>query len=101
MSTGYCAKCREHSAYLVPLHGEKGGTMCCLTCVGAWHAEHGRKRNRGRVAIRAMKGFLDAGARSGATSSSRCRRRGSRRDRRPHLRPRARVRGAAASRARN
>jgi len=47
----------------VPLHGEKGGAMCCLTCVGAWHAEHGRRRNRGRVAIRAMMGFLDAGGR--------------------------------------
>ena len=47
-SGGYCAKCRKHFAYLAPLHGEQGGVMCCLTCVGAWHAEHGRKRNRGQ-----------------------------------------------------
>jgi hypothetical protein len=58
---GYCAKCKEHFAYIVPLHGDKGGPLCCLTCVGAWNAEHGRKRNRGRVAIRAMKNFLNAG----------------------------------------
>jgi hypothetical protein len=60
-SIGYCAKCKEHFSYLVPLHGDKGGAMCCLTCVGAWHAQHGVLRNRGRIAIRAMRSFRDAG----------------------------------------
>jgi hypothetical protein len=60
-TSGYCAKCNTHYEYLMPLHGERGGPSCCLTCVGAWHAEHGRKRNRGRVAMRAIKGFLAAG----------------------------------------
>ena len=35
--------------------------MVCLTCRGAWHAEHGKRRNLGRVVIRAIKAFLNAG----------------------------------------
>jgi hypothetical protein len=46
---------------LFPLHGEKGGPMVCLTCRGAWHAEHGKRRNRGRVVIRAIKALIDGG----------------------------------------
>jgi hypothetical protein len=30
-------------------------------CVGKWHGEHGRRRNRGRVVIRAIKGFIEGG----------------------------------------
>ena len=57
---GWCAKCKQHGL-LFPLHGEKGGPMVCLTCRGAWHAEHGKRRNRGRVVIRAIKAFIDGG----------------------------------------
>jgi hypothetical protein len=28
---------------------------------GAWHAEHGKRRNRGRIVIRAIKAFIDGG----------------------------------------
>ena len=56
----WCAKCKQHGL-LFPLHGEKGGPMVCLTCRGAWHAEHGKRRNRGRVVIRAIKTFIDGG----------------------------------------
>jgi hypothetical protein len=55
-----CAKCGKNE-YLMPLHGERGGPGVCITCLGAWHAEHGRKRNRGRIVLRAIKGFYDAG----------------------------------------
>jgi hypothetical protein len=59
----YCAICNTH-AYCAPLHGDGGGPLCCLTCVGKWHAEHGRRRRAGRVVTRAIKAFLDAGGKS-------------------------------------
>ncbi len=46
---------------LRPLHNEKGGPHCCLTCIGKWQGEHGRKRRTGRIAIRALMAFKDAG----------------------------------------
>jgi hypothetical protein len=65
MNEGECEGCNRH-AVLTPLHGpEKGGPLRCYVCAGAWQAEHGRKRRTGRVVIRAMKAFLDAG---GATA---------------------------------
>jgi hypothetical protein len=57
---GWCAKCKQHGL-LFPLHDDKGGPMLCLTCRGAWNAEHGKRRNRGRIVIRAIKAFLNAG----------------------------------------
>ena len=61
MTEGYCEGCKR-LALLAPLHGpDKGGPLRCFVCAGAWHAEHGRKRKTGRVVIRAMKAFLDAG----------------------------------------
>jgi hypothetical protein len=55
-----CQGCDEDS-FLIPLHGDKGGPMRCPLCVGKWNAEHGRRRRTGRVVIRAMKAFFDAG----------------------------------------
>jgi hypothetical protein len=43
MSNALCEGCGEHS-FLLPLHGGKGGPLRCPLCVGAWNAEHGRKR---------------------------------------------------------
>jgi hypothetical protein len=80
--------------------------MCCLLCIGKWHAEHGRRRRLGRIVIRAMVAFLAGGGKSddvnklmlsaiagdigGARSrSARLHGRHSshqRRDRRPHVR---------------
>jgi hypothetical protein len=57
-----CAVCGQDQ-YCTPLHGENGGPFCCLTCIGKWHAEHGRKRRLGRIAIRAMHAFLEGGGR--------------------------------------
>jgi hypothetical protein len=57
---GRCQGCGESTA-LFPLHGEKGGPVRCPLCLGKWHAEHGRRRNRGRIVIRAIKGYLDGG----------------------------------------
>jgi hypothetical protein len=42
-------------------HGEQGGPSVCPVCAGKWHAEHGRKRRAGRVVIRAIKAFEEAG----------------------------------------
>ena len=61
-TSGECPRCGEHS-FLMPLHGGKGGLLCCPLCVGAWNAEHGRKRRTGRIVIRAIMAFHDAGGR--------------------------------------
>jgi hypothetical protein len=50
--------------YLRSLHGDTGGPMCCLLCIGKWHAEHGRRRRLGRIVIRAMVAFLAGGGKS-------------------------------------
>jgi hypothetical protein len=34
-----CTECGEH-AYCMPLHGERGGPLCCLLCIGKWDAKH-------------------------------------------------------------
>jgi hypothetical protein len=60
MTTSRCDGCGEFS-FLLPLHGEKGGPPRCPLCIGRWHGEHGRRRNRGRVVIRAIKGFIEGG----------------------------------------
>jgi hypothetical protein len=56
----YCATCKRHD-YVVPLHGERGGPLCCLLCAGKWNAEHVRRRRAGRVVIKALKGYFAAG----------------------------------------
>jgi protein-arginine kinase activator protein McsA len=55
-----CEGCGQHS-FLIPLHGGKGGPLRCPLCVGMWNAEHGRRRRTGRIVIRAIRAFLDAG----------------------------------------
>lgn len=60
MGHGYCAICGKHD-YLSPLHGDKGGPLCCILCTGKWHGEHGRRRRLGRVVIRAIAAYLDGG----------------------------------------
>jgi hypothetical protein len=62
-------KCGEQSTALFPLHGEKGGPLCCVLCLGNWHAEQGRKRNRGRVMFRAIKNYFAAGGKTGDIDS--------------------------------
>jgi hypothetical protein len=60
MTAAHCDGCGQVSV-LLPLHGGKGGPLRCPLCVGAWNAEHGRKRRTGRIVIRAIKAFQDAG----------------------------------------
>jgi hypothetical protein len=55
-----CARCGKHD-YVTPLHGDAGGPMCCLMCIGEWQAQHGRKRRTGRIVIRAIMAFREAG----------------------------------------
>jgi hypothetical protein len=55
-----CEACGEDS-FLIPLHGGKGGPLRCPLCVGKWNAEHGKRRRTGRIVIRALKAFFDAG----------------------------------------
>jgi hypothetical protein len=52
--------CGEHG-YALPLHGDNGGPPCCPLCIGKWHAEHGRRRRTGRIVIRALKAYEEAG----------------------------------------
>jgi hypothetical protein len=55
-----CTKCGTHT-YVMPLHGERGGILFCFLCAGAWHAEHGRRRRAGRVVVKALRGYEEAG----------------------------------------
>jgi hypothetical protein len=64
MTVSHCPGCGEHS-FLIPLHGGKGGPLRCPLCVGAWNAEHGRRRRTGRIVIRAIRAFFDAGGKYG------------------------------------
>jgi hypothetical protein len=57
---GVCKSCGKAS-WLLPLHGEEGGPLCCPFCIGKWDAEHGRRRKLGRIVIRAIRAFLDDG----------------------------------------
>jgi hypothetical protein len=59
-SIGNCQDCGTHTA-LMPLHGPRGGPLRCPLCIGKWNAEHGRKRRLGRIVVRAMIAFMDAG----------------------------------------
>jgi hypothetical protein len=63
-SHGTCAICNERHDFLMALHGDKGGPMACLLCSGKWHAEHGKRRRLGRIVIRAMMAFMEAGGKS-------------------------------------
>jgi hypothetical protein len=60
MSGTLCEGCGQHS-FLLPLRNGKGGPLRCPLCVGEWNAEHGRKRRTGRILVRAMMAFFDAG----------------------------------------
>jgi hypothetical protein len=64
MTTNYaqteCTMCDKRD-YCRPLHGDKGGPMCCLLCLGKWHGEHGRRRKWGRIVTRAIAAYLEAG----------------------------------------
>jgi hypothetical protein len=57
---GNCAICDKHE-YLMPLHGDNGGPLCCIMCTGKWHGEHGRRRRLGRIVIRAMAAYMNGG----------------------------------------
>ena len=60
---GRCPQCERPNQTVGPFHGERGGPMFCLQCGMAWHGKHGRKRKFGRVVIKAMRAFSDAGGR--------------------------------------
>lgn len=59
-SLGNCAVCKKHGI-INPLHSERGGPLTCIKCGMEWHAKNGRKRWAGRVAVKAIKAFHDAG----------------------------------------
>ncbi len=59
-TVGRCAQCDEQT-FLLPLHGARGGPLCCPFCIGKFHGEHGKRRRHGRIVIRAMRAFLDNG----------------------------------------
>lgn len=58
---GQCRRCDQPNQLLVPLHGEKGGPLTCMSCGIDWHAEHGRRRKMGRIVTKAIKAYFNAG----------------------------------------
>jgi hypothetical protein len=61
---GTCEGCNK-AAWLIPLHGERGGPLRCFMCAGAWNAEHTKRRKWGRIVIKAIKMFLKEGGQYG------------------------------------
>jgi len=61
--TGLCANCGEFEL-LTPLHLDRGGPLFCIRCGMDWHGKHGRRRNAGRIVIKAIKAYFDAGGHS-------------------------------------
>lgn len=59
-ANAYCAICKK-SDYVTRLHGDAGGPMCCLLCRGEWHAKHGRRIRTGRIVVRALNAYSNAG----------------------------------------
>jgi hypothetical protein len=57
---GHCSKCGNHKL-IQPLHGDKGGPLTCWECGLEWHAKHARKRKAGRIVVKAIKAYLNAG----------------------------------------
>ena len=57
-----CTECGKRR-YLMPLHGDKGGPLMCPICIGAWNAEHTKRRKWGRIVIKAMGMYLNEGGR--------------------------------------
>ena len=59
-TVGSCEKCGKQEL-ISPLHGDRGGPSFCIRCGMDWHGEHGRRRNAGRIVIKAMKAYFEAG----------------------------------------
>src|SRR5262245_59606472 len=55
-----CEKCGKHEL-VSSLHGERGGPLFCIPCGMQWHGEHGRRRRAGRIVIKAIKAYYNAG----------------------------------------
>jgi hypothetical protein len=56
----YCEICDKHD-YCRPLHGDRGGPLCCLSCAGKWEAEHRPRQRARRVLVKALKAYGAAG----------------------------------------
>ncbi len=61
MEVGYCSECEQGGLLVGPLHGEHGGPIMCMSCGIEWHAKHARVRKLGRIVVKAIKAYLNAG----------------------------------------
>jgi hypothetical protein len=66
MDVGYCSQCERGGLLVGPLHGEHGGPIMCIPCGIEWHAKHARVRKMGRIVVKAIKAYFDAGGASKA-----------------------------------
>ena len=55
-----CQNCGKREL-VMPLHLERGGPLFCIGCGIDWHGKHGRRRNAGRIVIKALKAYFAAG----------------------------------------
>lgn len=60
MKVGICRNCLKETL-VGPLHGDKGGPIFCIACGTDWHAKYNRRRKIGRIIIKAMKAYTEAG----------------------------------------
>ncbi len=60
-TVGTCCKCNRANELLVPLYGNKGGPLTCLTCGAEWHGKYNRRRKLGRIVTKAIKAYFAAG----------------------------------------
>jgi hypothetical protein len=60
-TVGTCCNCSGANKLLAHLHGDKGGPLTCMPCGIEWHAKYGRRRKLGRIVIKAIRAYLDAG----------------------------------------
>jgi hypothetical protein len=65
MQPGTCRHCWRHGVLVGPLYNERGGPLVCIQCGTEWHAKYSRRRRYGRIVVKALKAFFEAGGKWG------------------------------------
>ncbi len=60
-AVGKCQNCGGTNTLITPLHGDRGGPLFCLQCGSEWHAKHSKQRKFGRLLVKVMRQYFEAG----------------------------------------